>query len=198
MVHASERERPDVVVKRKIWVEFAKQQDASRLVFLDESGINIDMSRRYGRSIGKERVVDHVPLNTPKTTTIISSVRLDGTTVPTVFSGSITGERFKKYLKDYLCPTLCSGDIVVMDNLASHKVAGVVELIAATGATVKYLPPYSPDMNPIELLWSKVKACLRKLNIRIADQLASAVFSAFATVCVADCVGWFSAAGYCS
>lgn len=162
------RSVPDVKEKRKDWQEFAATQDRKRLVFLDESGINTDMTRRYGRSVGKTRVVDKVPCNTPKSTTIVSSIRLDGTCAYEVMEGSMTGERFIKYVQDVLVPTLHEGDIVIMDNLKSHKVRGVKEAIYAIGASVVYLPPYSPDFNPIEKMWSKVKTYLRAI-CKISD-----------------------------
>lgn len=166
------------------------------LVFLDESGINTDMIRRYGRSKGKSRVVDSTPINTPKTTTLLSSIRLDGTTVPVSFQGALNKERFLEYLKDSLVPTLRPGDLVVMDNLGSHKVAGVAELIRSAGAEPLYLPPYSPDFNPIEKMWSKLKALFRKLKLRSVDLLTAAIPTAFSTITPEDASGWFSAAGY--
>lgn len=182
--------------RRAAWAEEMPSIDPSRLVFLDESGTNTDLARLYGRSVGKRRVVDHVPLNTPRTTTILSSMRLDGSTARTVFSGSVTGERFKSYLKEVLLPTLHPGDIVVMDNLGSHKVQGVAEMIHCVGAELRYLPPYSPDLNPIEMMWSKVKAFLRKRRPRSAEALLGLIPAAFASLSSSDCPAWFSAAGY--
>lgn len=177
-------------------MEEVAQIDAKRLVFLDESGINIDMTRRYGRSKGKQRVVDSTPLNTPKTTTLLSSIRLDGTTVRTTFQGALNKERFLEYLRDVLVPCLQKGDVVVMDNLGSHKVAGVTELIRSVGAELLYLPPYSPDFNPIEKMWSKLKAYFRKLKLRSVELLQAAIPNAFSTISASDAHGWFAAAGY--
>lgn len=196
MVHASEQNRPDVQAKRKRWVEEIAQIDTRRLVFLDESGINIDMTRRYGRSKGKQRVVDSTPLNTPKTTTLLSSIRLDGSTVRTAFQGALNKERFLEYLRDVLAPRLQKGDIVVMDNLGSHKVTGVAELIRSAGAKLRYLPPYSPDFNPIEKMWSKLKAYFRKLKLRSVELLQAAIPKAFSTISASDAHGWFMASGY--
>lgn len=165
-------------------------------MFLDESGVNTDLVRRYGRSRGKSRVVDHVPLNKPRVTTIVSSIRLDGTTAFTDFTGSVTGERFKDYLKDTLIRTLKPGDYVVMDNLGVHRVEGVAEIIRSVGAIPLYLPPYSPDLNPIEKLWSKIKAILRKWRVRSTNALEQAIADAFAFVCSDDSLGWFASAGY--
>lgn len=171
--------------------------DGKRLIFLDESGININMIRRYGRSVGKHRVVDHAPLSTPSTTTIVSSIRLNGRTVTRAFSGSMTGDRFKEYLKNDLVPTLHPGDMVIMDNLRSHKVPGVGELIKSAGAILVYLPPYSPDFNPAEPMWSKVKAWYKKHRFSTSSELLAAVPRAFDSVSLSDCLGWFSHCGYC-
>ena len=145
--------------RREQWSGFAQTTQASRLVFLDESGVN--MVRRYGRGKGGRREVDHAPLNTPKSTTILSSIPLDGTMAFTTFQGGTTADKFLNYLKEVLIPTLRPGDIVVMDNLRTHHVQAVGELLRNAGAEALYLPAYSPDLNPIERLWSKVKAILR-------------------------------------
>ena len=196
MVHAQEQEREDVVEKRKEWTEQQGKFDSSKCVFLDESGVNIDLTRRYGRAKGAERVQDKVPLNTPKNTTILSSVRLDGETVYTHFQGSLTGDRFLSYVKEQLVPRLREGDIVIMDNLRSHKVSGVREAIEEAKAMVLYLPPYSPDFNPIELLWSKLKAFLRKEKARSLPALEDAIPRTFDSVSTSDIFAWFQAAGY--
>lgn len=183
--------------KREKWQKFASEADCSRLVFLDESGINTDMTRRYGRSIGKTRVVDKVPCNTPKNTTIVSSIRLGGTYAYEIIEGAMKTESFVEYIKNTLVPTLQIGDIVIMDNLKAHKADAVSELICAVGATVVFLPPYSPDFNPIEKMWSKMKNYLRKCKVRIKKLLPEAVANALALVTPSDCKGWFSCCGYC-
>lgn len=169
---------------------------ASSLVFLDESSVNTDETRHYGRAEGGERVHDTTPLNTPKSTTILSSVRLSGETVYTTFSGAVNGERFQEYLRNHLTSVLRPSDIVIMDNLRVHKVQGVQEIIESTGATILYLPPYSPDLNPIEQMWSKIKAFLRAIKARTVDALFSAIPKAFHLVSVDDILGWFTCAGY--
>ena len=130
-------------------------------------------------------------------TTVLSSVRMDGTIVPCVFEDALNGDIFKEYIRQFLVPTLKSGDIVVMDNLSSHKVDGVVGMIEAAGAQVKFLPPYSPDFNPIELMWSKMKTILRKLKIRAKELLDDAIAAALDSVSVPDIVNWFAHDGYC-
>ena len=142
-------------------------------------------------------VVDHAPLNTPKSTTILSSIRLDGTMAFTTFQGGTTGDKFLTYLKKVLIPTLRPGDIVVMDNLRTHHIQKVSELLHSAEAEVLYLPAYSPDLNPIEKLWSKVKAILRKLRVRSPDALDAAIRFAFRHVSPDDCSGWFRCAAYC-
>ena len=127
--------------KRRQWSENVLNIDSEKLVFLDESGVNTDMTRRYGRSVGEKRVVDHAPVNKPKVTTILSSIRLGGMMAFTDYSGGTTGKRFIAYLKDVLIPTLKPGDYVVMDNLRAHHVEGVEEIIRSVGAIPLYLPP---------------------------------------------------------
>ena len=127
----------------------------------------------------------------------LSSIRLDGRLSFTTFQGGTTGDKFLAYLKDVLIPTLRPGDIVVMDNLRTHHIQAVSDLLHDAGAQVLYLPAYSPDLNPIEKLWSKVKAVLRKLRIRSLDALDAAIRFALDQVSADDCAGWFSCAGYC-
>lgn len=184
-------------VKRVQWRERDLPSELKHLVFLDESGVNIDLSRRYGRSIGQKRVVDHAPINTPERLTILSSVRWYGDCAYTTFQGGTTGARFVSYLKDVLIPMLKPGDIVVMDNMRAHHVKSVQEILHAAGLIPLYLPPYSPDMNPIEMLWSKLKSILRKWAVRSMADLPDAVRPAFSLVCPDDCHHWFAADGYC-
>ena len=196
-MHAAEQNREDVKKKRKEWKEYQKTVDPKKLVFLDESGVNTGMTRLYGRAPKNQRVVDAVPDVRFARTTVLSSVRMDGTIVPCVFEDALNGDIFKEYIRQFLVPTLRSGDIVVMDNLSSHKVSGIVEMIEAAGAQVKFLPPYSPDFNPIELMWSKMKAVLRKIKIRSKELLDDAIATALEAVSVPDIVNWFAHDGYC-
>ena len=138
--------------KRIKWKELKLAIEHWRLVFLDESGVNIGMTRRYGRAIGKARVHGSAPLNVPTSQTVLASVRLNGQITYTMYPGGTSGERFLDYLKNVLIPTLHKGDIVVMDNMRSHHVKGVEEVLRAAGMIPLYLPPYSPDLNPIEML----------------------------------------------
>ncbi len=168
----------------------------SKLVFLDESGVNINMTRFYGRAKGKKRVYDYVPAKRTKRTTLLSSVRLDGTIVKKVFQGALNGEIFLDYIKNILVPTLHKGDIVVMDNLSCHKVKGVKEAIEQAGASVLYLPPYSPDFKPIEMMWSKIKSLLRKWKARTSNMLDIFIRKAFSSVTTKNIQNWFSECGY--
>jgi len=195
-VHAAEQNREDVRQKREEWKEFQQSVDPAKLVFLDESGINTGMTRLYGRALKNQRVIDAVPDVRFARTTILSSVRMNGTMVPCVFRDALNGDMFREYVRLFLAPTLESGDIVVMDNLSSHKASEVVELIEATGAHIRFLPPYSPDLNPIELLWSKMKAIFRILKVRSLDRLDPAIVTALDAVSLSDIANWFAHDGY--
>ena len=187
----------DVQEKRREWKETITPEMVEHLVFLDESGVNTDLTRLYGRALSSQRAVDHAPLNTPRTTTVLSSIRLDGEKAYTTYQGGTTGERFVQYLKEMLLPTLRPGGIVVMDNMRSHHVKAVREILEAKGMKVLYLPPYSPDLNPIEKMWSKMKAILRKWKIRCLKQLPDAIQRALACVSQLDCLHCFLASDYC-
>ena len=196
MISAAEQTRPDVIEKRKEWEEFMKEVNPEKLIFLDESGVNIGLTRTYGRSIGKTRVVDYVPFNRPARTTVVSSIRLNGQYCYDIIDGAMNKEHFKSYISK-LIKTLNPGDIVIMDNLSSHKDKAIEEMINKVGATVKYLPPYSPDFNPIEMLWSKMKSYLKKWKIRIKEFLPKAIITAISKFTISDCIGWFKSCGYC-
>lgn len=183
--------------KRVQWKENIKPEQLEHLVFLDESGVNTNLTRLYGRNLSSKRVIDHAPLNTPKSTTVLSSIRLTGEKAFTTYTGGTTGERFITYLRDILIPTLRPGDIVVMDNMRSHHVEAVGELLRKNGMLPLYLPPYSPDLNPIEMMWSKMKAILRKWKIRRPEELQDAIQQALALVAPDDVRHWFAYSGYC-
>ena len=170
--------------------------EPEKLVFLDESGININMTRCYARSKGGSRAVDAIPLWKPQNITVLSSIRLNGEADYTTYAGGTTSERFIDYLKNILVPTLSSDSIVIMDNMRSHHTKAVKDLLAQAGVRYLYLPPYSPDLNPIEKMWAKIKAFLRKAKVRQLEKLLEAVNSAFKTICPADCSGWFRFCGY--
>ena len=162
---------------------------ASDLVFLDESGCNTDMTRRYAYSLGGSRAVDSAPLSKPMNTTILSSIQLDGTLHYTTFSGGTTVERFEQFLETDLLPHLNGNSVLIMDNMKSHHAKVAKNLLDSSGVRYIYIPPYSPDLNPIEKLWSKVKALLRKFKARALDALPNAIQCAFQAVSPSDCSG---------
>jgi len=181
---------------RRDWLALRESFDPARLVFLDETWASTNMARRYGRAPRGERCVAAVPHGHWKTTTFIASLRHDSVTAPMVIDGPIGGDVFLAYVRTLLCPTLRPGDIVIADNLGSHKVAGVKEAIAARGATIVYLPPYSPDFNPIEQLFAKLKALLRKAAERTVDALWAQIGRLLDTFSSQECKNYFAAAGY--
>jgi transposase len=170
--------------------------DPKKLVFLDESSINTGMTRLYGRSQDGKRIYDYVPDVRFQRTSIVSTLRLDGEMVPLTFKGSLNGERFAEYVKVHLAPTLREGDIVFWDGLQAHKNAEAREAVLSVGARIIYLPPYSPEFNPIELMWSKVKAHLRKVKARTLEALEKAITEALKTVTLSDIANWFKHSGY--
>ena len=168
------------------------------MIFLDESGAKTNMTRRYGWGWGGGRVVDTVPHGHWQTTTMVAAIRVDGI-IPEAclaLEGPITGAVFQQYVRQMLVPTLRPGDIVVMDNLASHKSNDVAEAIEAAGAQLWYLPPYSPDLNPIERMWSKIKAWLNKTKARAQTTLYDAIGAALRTVSAMELAHYYTAAGY--
>ncbi len=154
------------------------------------------MTRRYGRAPRGQRLVAGVPHGHWKTSTFLAALRHDAITAPCVIDGAINGETFRAYVEQCLAPTLRSGDLVVMDNLGSHKVSGVREAIEARGARLLYLPPYSPDLNPIEQVFAKLKALLRRAARRTVEGLWAAIGDLIARFSPAECANYFTNAGY--
>ena len=184
--------------QRAAWREEFAAIDPARLVFVDESGASTAMDRTHGRAPSGVRVDGPVPHGHWKVTTLTAAVRLDG--VPPsaclAFDGATDTASFETYVGECLVPALRPGDIVVMDNLACHKTAEVARLIEGAGASVRYLPAYSPDLNPIERLFSKLKAALRKARARTVDALIAAIGEALRAIRPGDIVGWFAHSGY--
>ena len=164
--------------------------------FLDESSVNLSFTRLYGRAAPGERVVDHTPQPAGCQTTTLAVIGLEGITAPLVLSGAVNGLVFYGYLQQCVVPTLKPGDILFMDNLTAHKVTGIEALIRAGGAELIYLPPYSPDLNPIELAWSKIKTILRRLKARTFSDLIEALKQALLAITPQDIQGWFGHCGY--
>ena len=154
------------------------------------------MTRLYGRATKGERVLDSVPHDHRPNVTIIGSIGLDAIGAAMSFEGAMNGDIFRVFVDQVLAPTLCEGDVVVMDNLSCHKVKGIEEAIENRGASLVYLPPYSPDYSPIEECWSKVKAWLRKVKARTLEALDDAIVDALEQVTMSDAAGWFRHCGY--
>lgn len=170
--------------------------DPARLVFLDETWATTNMAPRYGRAPRGQRALDAVPHGHWKTTTFVGAMRTEGFVAPLVVDGAINGETFRAYVEQMLAPTLSRGDTVIMDNLSSHKVAGIREAIERAGATLLYLPPYSPDLNPIEMAFAKLKALLRRAAHRTRDALWHGIASLLAHFPPAECSRYLAHCGY--
>lgn len=166
------------------------------MIFLDESGARTNLTRLRGRAPKGERVHASAPGGHWHTTTMISSIRLDGSTACMAIEGATDTEVFQTYVREVLSPTLRAGDLVVMDNLSPHKSEPTLALITQAGAEVLFLPAYSPDLNPIEKMWSKVKSCLRSAEARTQETLIEAIGRALRTVTPQDAINWFASCGY--
>jgi len=185
-----------VQAARREWIENQPTLDVTKLVFLDETGASTNMTRTRGRAPKGERCVASVPHGHWKTTTFIAGLRYNDITAPMVLDGPMDGEAFLVYVRTFLCPTVHPGDIVIADNLPSHKVAGVRDAIEAAGATLRYLPPYSPDLNPIEKLFSKLKTLLRKAAKRSIDALWNEIGQLLQRFSPEECTNYFQSSGY--
>ncbi|MGA7675298.1 MAG: IS630 family transposase, partial [Rhizomicrobium sp.] len=194
--HASEQERADVRAAREEWFEGQTELDPERLIFVDESGLSTKMARLRGWAPRGKRCRASVPHGHWMTTTFVGGLTLSGMCAPMLLDGPMDGEAFLAWCELMLGPNLRPGDIVVMDNLPAHKVAGVREAIKATGATLLYLPPYSPDFNPIENGFSKLKAHVRKAAAHTQEALYAAVACALKTFQPDECANFFAHAGY--
>ena len=177
----------------RVWQRF---MDSTCFVFVDETGIATTLTRRYGRCRGGKRLVDAVPYGPWKTTTFVAGLRQDGVVAPLVLDGPMTGEMFCASVEQMLAPSLEPGAVVVMDNFQAHKVAGVEAAIRAVGASLLYLPPYSPDLNPIEQLFAKFKALLRKSAARTQEVLWSTIGQLLEQFSPDECANYFANCGY--
>ena len=178
------------------WREQQPSLTPSKLVFIDETAVKTSMTRRYGRAKCGHRLVATVPHAHWKTTTFVGALRCDGLTAPLVIDGALNGELFLAYVEQVLVPTLKPGDVVIMDNLRVHKMAGVREAIEAAGAKLLFIPPYSPDLNPIELAFSKLKALLRAKAIRTVEALWKALGDLCDSFSPTECANYFRHDGY--
>jgi transposase len=194
--HASEQDRPDVKAKREAWFESQLDLDPEKLIFIDETWTTTNMARKCGRAQRGERLRAGVPHGHWKTTTFVAGLRVTGMVAPMVLDGPINGLWFQAYVDQVLAPSLSPGDIVIMDNLGSHKGSKVRAAIEAVGARLLYLPPYSPDFNPIENAFSKLKALLRKAAERTVDALWDRIGALLGEFSPNECANFFAAAGY--
>jgi transposase len=182
--------------KRASWRTRTARIDPERFVFLDEVGAHTALTRLYGRAVRGERVVDSVPQDAWQMTTLVSAIRHKGVAASLVFPGALDTAAFRTYVQQVLLPVLRPGDIVVLDNLSVHKGKPIVRALRKAGVGVWYLPPYSPDFNPIEKVWAKVKAWLRKAGARTTEALWDAMAQALQAVTAQDCQNSFAHCGY--
>jgi len=197
-MRASEQQRDDIRLERWFFERLRPSLAAKRLVFIDESGVNRALSRLYAWSKRGTRAYSHAPVNRGPNVTLIAAISLEGLLAPMQVEAATDGDVFLAYLDQVLCPVLRAGQLVLMDNLPAHKVSGVRERIESVGAELLYLPRYSPEYNPVEELWSKLKALLRSAAARTVEVLDAAITAAFASITVEDIRGWFRHCGYCS
>jgi transposase len=176
--HASERDSDDVQAQRRLHQEKISALDAEECIFLDETGVNIAMARHYARSPQGERVHTSKPINKGQNITVLGALSLEGIMAAMTVEGSTDAQVFLTYVKTIVVPALRPGQVVFMDNLSAHQVDGVQEAIESVGARLEYLPPYSPDLSPIEACWSKFKSILRATAARTRDLLDQAITEA--------------------
>jgi transposase len=185
-----------VAAARAAWREGQPRLNPAQLVFIDETWATTNMTRLRGRCQRGKRLVAAVPHGHWRTSTFVAGLRTTGLSAPLVLDGAMNGDAFRAYVEQILAPTLAPGDIVIMDNLGSHKVAGVREAIEARGARLLYLPPYSPDLNPIEQSFAKLKALIRKAAARSRDALWNAIGQFLGRFVPQECANYFAKAGY--
>jgi transposase len=182
--------------ERRAYLKRMAEAVLSGLKFFDESGVNLGMTRLYGRAAPGERVVEGTPGISGQHSTVLAAVGLEGISASLVLPGAVNGTIFETYVREVLGPTLRPGNRLILDNLPAHKVAGVREAVEARGAELIYLPPYSADLNPIEQCWGKIKQALRTAKARTFDALIDALGKALRSVAPADFLAWFQHCGY--
>jgi transposase len=190
-LHATERDTEENRSRREVFLDRLRSIAPEQLIFLDESGVSTQMTRRYARAPRGVRVHEATPEGNWKILTILGAMSLRGMIATMTIEAATDAEIFLAYLDHVLCPALRPGDVVVMDNLSSHKVAGVRERIEAVGAELLYLPPYSPDLNPIEKAWAKLKHLLRTAKARTAEALEQAIAELLPEIRPQDAQAWF-------
>lgn len=192
---ATEQCTADVVAKREAFLAEIHACDPERLIFIDESGSHISMTRTRAWAPKGVRAFGRVPRNRGRVTTMIGALSIDGIEAVMTVQGGTTAPVFLKFIDEHLAPKLRPGDVIVMDNLGAHHAKGVRERIEATGARVLYQPPYSPDLNPIELAWSKIKTALRAAGARTVEMLIAAINFIVRSITPKDAAGWFKHSG---
>lgn len=191
-----EQDRPDVARQRKDWRASQESVDPERLVFIDEMGVQTDLTRLRGWAPGGERLVEAIPGGKWQTSTLVQAIALDGIRAAMILDGPINGPSFTGFCHWLLIPALDPGDLVVLDNLSSHRSVAAIQAIEAAGARVVYLPPYSPDLNPIENIFSKVKQLFRKLRPRNFRQIVAAAKQVLNQITPDDLESVFLHCGY--
>jgi transposase len=194
--HAEEQQRADVLKQRHVWFAGQLDLDPTKLVFIDETWASTNMARKCGRCRRGRRLRSAIPHGHYKTATLVAGLRLSGLAAQKVFDRAINAASFEEWVEKCLAPTLSKGDVVIMDNLSSHKGPKVAQLIAEAGAELRFLPPYSPDMNPIEKAFSKLKAFLRKIAERTVAGLIAALDACADIFKPTECENYFRACGY--
>jgi transposase len=197
-LRASEQDRADVARRRGLWKQHQDKIAAGRLIFIDETWAKTNMTRLHRRCAKGKRLIGKVPHGHRKTLTFVAGLRCDGIIAPCVFDGPIDGESFLAWVIQFLVRDLRPGDIVVMDNLSSHKGKAVRRAIRSAGAKLFFLPPYSPDLNPIEQAFSKLKTLLRKENARTIEQVEKCIAKLLCQISPTECINYFQEAGYAS
>jgi transposase len=190
-LHATERDTEENRQRREVFLTRLRTIPPEQLIFLDESGVSTQMTRRYARAPRGIRVHETTPEGNWKILTLLGAMSMRGMIAAMTVEAATDAEIFLAYLDHVLCPALCPGNVVIMDNLSSHKVAGVRERIEAAGAELLYLPPYSPDLNPIEKAWAKLKHLLRTAKARTAEALDQAIAELLPHIRPQDAQAWF-------
>jgi transposase len=197
-LHAAEQDRADVARRRTQWKKYQDRLDPKRLVFIDETWAKTNMTRRHGRCSRGTRLVAKVPHRHWRTLTFLAALRCDRLDAPCVIDGPINGDSFLAYVEQVLVPTLKPGDVVIMDNLGSHKRQAIRRAIRAAGAKLFFLPPYSPDLNPIEQVFAKLKTLLRKAAERTVEATWRRIGQLLNAFSPAECANYLKNAGYAS
>jgi transposase len=195
-LRASEQDEPRIQELRRTFIALAKTLDPSRLVFIDEAGSNIAMTRDYGRALHGERVPGRVPRNRGTVTSMLGALDFKGVRAMMTVEGGTDADVFEAFVEQVLARKLRPGDIVVLDNVGAHKPDKVREIVRERGARLLFLPPYSPDLNPIELCWSKLKAALKDFGARTREALDAAIRRAMDLISADDATAWFTHCGY--